>query len=363
MRVLITVPLLTQPGGVANYYRVLQLNRLPGVEYLEVTAEPRSGAQLVWRLLRVYAVFLRRVFAVDTVMLNPSMARRSLLRDAVFAFLTVAAGRRLVVFWRGWDWRFFQAEVVGTRAMRWLFRRTFSRAHTMISLGTEFETGLRKLAPSARCTYVRETTVADDSRLDWSAQELLRQRMSAEQHTLLFMSRLEPRKGLFEALKAYAMVRASRSDVNLIVAGDGPELEAATAMVGRDRIPGVTFVGYVEGNAKHETLLQSTLLLFPTSYGEGLPNTLLEAMLYGMPVVTTNVGGISEVVVDGVNGRLASSDDPYELAQLVLGILENRELRQSMITENLAVARERFASAKVAARMAGLLTGSSWVGP
>jgi len=353
-RVLITVPSLAQAGGVANYYRVLRLDQIPGLEYLEVTGDRRSGAGLFLRLMAVYARYAAKLVGVDTVMLNPSMQKRAVLRDSLFALLARATGRRLIVFWRGWEWNFYRKEIVNGRMMRWWFRQTLLRTDTTITLGTEFESALRALDGLADRRYVRETTVADDSLLDMPAERLSEIRMSARNFNLLFMSRLVPNKGLNEAIRAYEMVRATRDDVRMSIAGDGPELAAAQEYVRRRGIPDVTFAGHVEGVAKHELLLDASLLLFP-SMEEGLPNVLLEAMLYGMPVVTLPTGGIGDVVTDRVNGLLAGTSAPRELARLVLEILDHPELRQAMVSVNQAVARDRFVPAKVAARLAARL--------
>lgn len=83
------------------------------------------------------------------------------------------------------------------------------------------------------------------------------------------------------------------------------------------------FRGWVEGETKDRTLCESDVMLLP-SYFEGLPMCLLEAMSYGMPVVTTRVGGIPEIVDDGVNGRLITPGDRDALFDAMRYYMENR---------------------------------------
>jgi glycosyltransferase involved in cell wall biosynthesis len=85
----------------------------------------------------------------------------------------------------------------------------------------------------------------------------------------------------------------------------------------------------------------SEMLLFP-SWAEGLPNVVLEAMASGLPVVTTSVGGIPEVVEDGVTGLLVPPKDADALATAALRIIEDNELRQRCIRNARKLVCERF---------------------
>jgi glycosyltransferase involved in cell wall biosynthesis len=354
-RVLIAVPLLQQAGGVANYYRALRLDRTPAVQYLEVTGDQRTALAVTWRLLTLYARFFRSLGGVDSVLLNPSMGSRAIVRDAVLAWLALARGKNLLVFWRGWDWQFFNGTVVRSKFLLWLMRRTLTRAHTTVVLADVFERELRKINPEARGRFVRETTVADDTYLQHSTVDLAQAKASLAPPTLLFMSRLEPDKGLVEALRAFALVRRQHPDVRFVVAGEGSELARARDLVAAEGIGGVSFVGHVEGARKHEILLQASLLLFPTRFGEGMPNVVLEAMLYGLPVVATRNAGIVDAVQDGINGLLRDGDDAGELAAAVLAILDDARLRERMISANLERARLLFTPAVVRERILRLL--------
>ena len=87
----------------------------------------------------------------------------------------------------------------------------------------------------------------------------------------------------------------------------------------------VKFVGWVSGDAKSKILSTTDILVLP-SYYEGLPISVLEAMSYAMPVITTPVGGIPEVVTDGVEGTLFTPGDKASLTQAIDKYIENPRL-------------------------------------
>jgi len=87
---------------------------------------------------------------------------------------------------------------------------------------------------------------------------------------------------------------------------------------------------------------------------DGIPNVLVEAMAAGVPVVTTRVSGIPELVEDGVNGLLVRPDDPAELADALLRIHSDAALRERLATAAAATVRERFEGDVLAHRLAAL---------
>jgi glycosyltransferase involved in cell wall biosynthesis len=123
-------------------------------------------------------------------------------------------------------------------------------------------------------------------------------------------------------------------NLKLIIIGDGvlkSKLEKKVAKLGiQDK---VIFAGRIN----HKELLKhystTDIFLLLSSY-ENFSNAVLEAMSCGLPIVVTNVGGIPEVVKDGKNGFLIKPKDPVQIAEKVLLILNNRELKQKFLNNN-----------------------------
>lgn len=138
---------------------------------------------------------------------------------------------------------------------------------------------------------------------------------------LLFVGRLAAVKGIPVLLEALATAREARPDLTLTLIGDGPErdeIEAATQSLGLGDT--VTFAGYRNQAEVAEALAASDALVLP-SFAEGVPVVLMEAMASARPVVATQVGGVGELVEDGVSGRLVPPGNATELSKAILDVL------------------------------------------
>jgi colanic acid/amylovoran biosynthesis glycosyltransferase len=145
---------------------------------------------------------------------------------------------------------------------------------------------------------------------------------------LLFIGRLAAAKGLPILLEAVARVDGAKLDI----AGDGPDrkmLEAKALSLGiTDRI---RFIGYQSQQQVRELLKQTDVFVL-TSFAEGVPVVLMEAMAAGVPVVATLIAGIPELVTDGLTGLLVSPGDVDAAAHAMSRLLEDADLRNQLAT-------------------------------
>jgi glycosyltransferase involved in cell wall biosynthesis len=144
---------------------------------------------------------------------------------------------------------------------------------------------------------------------------------------LLYTGRLAAVKGLPILLESLAVVKRVNPDVVLTVVGDGvdrSQLEQLTAQLGLTE--NVKFVGY-QSQASVRQLMQETDVFVLPSFAEGLPVSLMEALAAGVPVVTTQIAGVSELVEHGVNGYLVPPGNTELLAERINQLLADPQLR------------------------------------
>ncbi|MCK6541059.1 glycosyltransferase family 4 protein [bacterium] len=146
---------------------------------------------------------------------------------------------------------------------------------------------------------------------------------------LLFVGAIERRKGIFELMRALPIIISRFPDVRLRIVGSGDrktlsELKQLTKELQVDeRIDWLGFQNADEIKKLHD---KSCILLHP-SYIDNSPNSVVEAMVSGLPVIASNVGGIPSIIQDGVTGLLCNARDENDLAKKAILLLANDDLR------------------------------------
>jgi glycosyltransferase involved in cell wall biosynthesis len=152
--------------------------------------------------------------------------------------------------------------------------------------------------------------------------------VGAGDFVLLQVARLDPLKDHLTALRTVERVVHDRPDARLVLVGEGPERAPVEDFIRRRQLAArVRLLGLRRDVARLLPAADACLL---TSVDEGIPLTLIEAMAAGLPVVSTKVGGVDEVVVDGETGLLAPAGDDAALAEKVLRLAADADLRRRL---------------------------------
>jgi glycosyltransferase involved in cell wall biosynthesis len=160
--------------------------------------------------------------------------------------------------------------------------------------------------------------------------------------TVLFLSRLHPKKGLDTLLAAWPLVRARRGAARLIIAGSGDERFVASL----PRPSGVEFVGFVTGDQKAECLATADIFVLP-SHHENFGVAVLEAVAAGVPAVVTPGVQLAPWIAERGLG-VVTERDPEALATAILGALDDDTLRNRVAEQGAAAVTSDFGIARVA---------------
>jgi glycosyltransferase involved in cell wall biosynthesis len=132
-----------------------------------------------------------------------------------------------------------------------------------------------------------------------------------------------------------------RRTFKTIIAGDGDLKDWAEKKAEEYGLRNIEFTGFIKDEVKHRTLLEADALFFP-SYTEGLPCSVLEAMLYGLPVITRNVGAIPEWIRDPENGIISDSFSPEFYADAISALAGSGERLLKISVLNHQTAMQNF---------------------
>jgi glycogen synthase len=173
---------------------------------------------------------------------------------------------------------------------------------------------------------------------------------------ILFVGRLEKRKGIDILLSAIPLVTSVFKNVNFTLVGED-SLRDSSGMTFKDRflqvnsgnpcIRQTVFAGRISDEALRDAYASCDIFVAPSLF-ESYGLVFVEAMREGKPVVGCDVGGVPEVVSDGVNGILVKPDDPRALADALIRLVEDRILRSKMGETGRRMFEERFTSRRTA---------------
>ena len=160
------------------------------------------------------------------------------------------------------------------------------------------------------------------------------------------MGVLIERKGVTDLLKSLKILNEENLlndyNINLFIAGDGPQKQELMKLSGKWGIKNyIKFIGWVDQQKKEELLLNSQLFVLP-SYNEGLPIAILEAINYGVPIISTNVGSIDEAVIHNKNGFIINPGDSLSLSKYIKKIVTDNILWEELSYSSKEICKDKF---------------------
>ncbi len=220
-----------------------------------------------------------------------------------------------------------------TYSGKWVRKFTLPRADYLFPSGIRERNRLANTyhIPAERLSITRppiNTTVYQPAPRERACRET---GLNPERRYFIFIGRLDDTiKQVSSILDAFARVAAQYPDIDLLVIGSGPDEEklkghAAGKVSGR-----VIFTGWVAGDLEKARLLNTADCLVMASKREGFPTVIGEAFACGIPVISSEVGTISDLVIDGKTGWLFPPGDDEALTRCLLWVASNREQVQAM---------------------------------
>lgn len=158
---------------------------------------------------------------------------------------------------------------------------------------------------------------------------------------ILYAGTINDRKGYKDLIRAFAIIATQYPNWQLVFCGNG-EIEQGQRLATTLKIDKqIIFLGWVTGMDKDKAFKESMIFCLP-SYAEGFPMAVLDAWAYGLPVITTPVGGISDIAVDGENILLFNPGDIEKLAMQIERMIIDKTLRRNIIRESINLSHSLF---------------------
>ena len=218
---------------------------------------------------------------------------------------------------------------------RWLVRAYISRFDLVIALSEQWKTDLQSYFDIEQVLVLPNAV---------EVPENLPIRQIPEERIFLFLGLIGARKGVFDLLKSIRKLAEQdcRPPLRICGNGDVEKLESDIREYGLD--DKIRYLGWLTGAARSQVMETSHVLILP-SYAEGAPMSVLEGMAAGMPIISTRVGALPEMVEDGISGFLIEPGDIPALATAIERLHSDANLWTQMSQRSYQIARERFSLA------------------
>lgn len=206
-----------------------------------------------------------------------------------------------------------------------IIKKTYLKCAALIALSEEWKNNLSQVVPENKI-YILENFIP-----------IIRQHYipNLNNKRVLFMSRFEPVKGTDDLPFIIQHTLRVIPDAIFEICGDGSSLTKFQKACNALRInhKNIAIRGWIDSQERNKLLSESSIFLLPT-YAEGMPMSILEAIGFHLPIVTSPVGGIPQIVQSGKNGILCEPGNIQEFSNAIIRILSDSTLFDKMVNEN-----------------------------
>ncbi len=302
------------------------------------------GAIDFWNIylpLKFYLSLIKLIITKkpDLVYIPISQATLGYLKDSIFIIISKLFRRKVVCHLRGGNFKNWLN--TASLATNWYVIKVHALVDAQIVLGENLKYLFKDIVPDEKIFVVpngKDITYNPKSQHN-------------ENIKVLYLANMIRTKGVLDVLYAIPQVYAKFPNVEFLFGGDWNEddvkKEMEAYLLEHPHLP-IKLLGMVCGKDKSDALNTAEIFVFPTYYPpEGHPWVIVEAMANGLPIITTDHAAISESVMNNINGFLVEKQNPNDIAEKIIILLQNNNLRKNMGLESLKHYQEKFTEEKM----------------
>lgn len=337
-KVCMIVPNRMVKGGIAsvvNGYRGSKLEKDYDITYVESYTDGSKLTKL-FKGISGYIQFIKVLLTnkPDIVHIHSSFGP-SFYRKMPFIYMASWAKIPIVNHIHGADFDEFYVNASESKKKK--IKKIYEKCSVLIALSEEWKERLSQIVSPSKISVIENYSILHE--------DALKQRLERKcNNTVLFLGELGRRKGCYDIPEVIRKVKEDVPDVKFVLAGAGSEADekAIKKLIDRENVSdNVEFPGWVRGDTKDKLLREADVFFLP-SYNEGMPMSVLDAMGYGLPIVSTNVGGIPKIVQDRKNGVSCSAGDINVFAKGINDLLCNNEWRFQAANESMNIIKNGY---------------------
>lgn len=315
-------------GGIASLISTYDENSLfsSDIKYI-ATFDNVNCLDGLWLFSRsiLFLFIYRTIFSSNIVHIHSSK-NGSFIRKSILTSL--AKFLRYKIIFHLHSGEFFH--LYDSSNFKWLYRFIFSNIDLLIVVANKWK-------EQALSRYNFKEVIVLPNCVDKS---LLNNTGNTDSKNIVFMGKVCVEKGVPELIEAFSRIRIDHPDWFLFVAGVGDAAPFVESL-GLEKCTNIKFVGWINKQEKLNLLKNAAIFCLPSHF-ESFGLSVLEAMCFGLPIVSTDVGGIPELVRDNFNGILVKKNDPDALFQALNRLVTDKNVRKKFGERSFEIASEEF---------------------
>lgn len=319
-------------GGIAavvNGYYGSEIENRYSVTYVQ-SYRDGNKYQKLWKAIKAYIkfLFIMIIDKPDIVHMHTSFGA-SFYRQIPFIYM--ACFRRVPVINHIHGPEFDKFFEQASEKKKRLIKQIYNKCTKLITLSEEWKINFLKVVPEDKIVVIENYSILvddiDNEERNWKQA--------------LFLGAINERKGCYDMPAIVEAVLEKVPDARFVIAGDG-ELDNLKKQFNEKKLDQYCcFPGWVRDKEKDSYLRESGIFFLP-SYNEGMPMAILDAMGYDMPVVSTNVGGIPKIVLNGINGYVCKPGDVKAISDSLVKIMSDKVLAEKMGAASRKLISEKY---------------------
>ena len=317
-------------SGLVNGYYHVGLDEKVDLKYIGTMKEGTKLKKLLVACF-AYARFFLCVGRYDVVHVNVA-SDNSFWRKALFIKCAKRRGKKIVIHQHGGNIEEYYEKLdeKGKESVRSIF----GMADVLLVLTDKLNDFFGTIVDKAKIQILPNGVSTQDVDVDVTGKDYTK---------ILFLGRICRNKGMSELFAAMDEIHEKRPEITLYLGGIYEDDEYRSEVEKRSSY--VKTLGWVMGTLKDEWLDKCGIMVLP-SYFEGFPLSVIEGMLHGCAVISTDVGGIPEAIEDGVSGILIKSKDVKGLKDAIESVVSDKEFAERLSRGGIKTAKEKFSLEK-----------------
>lgn len=318
-------------GGIAavvNSYYGSKLEKDYDIVYI---SSYKDGSKItkIFKALNGYLKFLKVLLTehIDMVHIHSSFGP-SFYRKMPFIYVSHVLKKIVIDHVHGAEFNKFYTNA--SEKKKKLVKKVWSKCDRIIILSPEWLNQYSAVVDISKLRVVENYSVIQEQCNDHPCN-----------HRILFLGFINQIKGCFDMPEVMSYISKENIPLKIIIAGTGEEERLKHIASEKGVLDYFEFTGWVRNTEKDKLLKESDILFLP-SYAEGMPMAILDAMGYGLPIISTTVGGIPSIVRDGESGFLFSPGDCKGFANAIVKLMKDDELRKTFGRKSYEIAKENY---------------------